>query len=168
MVRNLIVVALVAVLMAAFALGYSWLAPAAAPPVKGYLDGQEIEFIHTEASDPQVAQRLTDMKGKLVMAVPALGQVPETALASVYVFTNGVKGGGPLGFQPDVFDSPPGSDGYRPLRSLHLVTWKNESAARELKSAAEVKDAEAKGEVSVERAGVVVNMPLLTWPGGRR
>jgi hypothetical protein len=28
--------------------------------------------------------------------------------------------------------------------------------------------AEAKGEVMIERAGAVVNMPFLTWPGGRR
>jgi len=31
-----------------------------------------------------------------------------------------------------------------------------------------VKETEAKGEVTIERPGVVVNMPFLTWPGGRR
>ena len=67
-----------------------------------------------------------------------------------------------------MFAPPPGSPGSRPLRALHLVTWKNERAARLLKSAAEVKEAEAKGEASIERPGVVANMPLVTWPGGRR
>ena len=51
---------------------------------------------------------------------------------------------------------------------VNKVTWKNEGAARELKSAAEVKDVEAKGEVTIERSGVVVNMPMLTWPSGKR
>ena len=44
----------------------------------------------------------------------------------------------------------------------------NEGSARVLKSAAEVKDAEAKGELTIERPRVVVNMPMLTWPGGQR
>jgi hypothetical protein len=89
-------------------------------------------------------------------------------VALVYVFKNGVKGRGPFGFQPDVFEKPPGADGYSPLRAVHVVAWKNERSARELKSAAEVKAAEAKGEITIERPGVVVNMPFLTWPGGRR
>jgi hypothetical protein len=89
-------------------------------------------------------------------------------VATVYVFKNGVRGGGPFKFQPDVFDSPPGSDRSRPLRAVHLVTWKNERGARVLRSAAEVKEAEARGELTIERPGVVVNMPFLTWPGGRR
>jgi len=108
------------------------------------------------------------MKGKKVVAVPQLAQAPVAMLANVYVFTNGVRGGGPLGFQPDVFDNPPGTGGYSPLRALNLVTWKHEAAARELRSAAEVRAAEAKGEVTIERPGVVINMPLLTWPGGQR
>jgi hypothetical protein len=90
-------------------------------------------------------------------------------LANVYVFTNGVKKGeGPFKFQADVFDRPPGTEGYSPLRAVNLVTWKDERRARELLSAAEVKAAEAAGEIDIERPGAVVNMPLLTWPGGRR
>ena len=34
------------------------------PPVTGYSDGQEIMFIHTEASDPKIAKILTDMMGE--------------------------------------------------------------------------------------------------------
>lgn len=138
------------------------------PPVKGYTEGQEIRFIHTEASDRNVAQMLTDMMRSPVLVVPSLAQAPPSMLANVYVFTNGVKGDGPFGFQPDVFDRPPGDPGYSPLRAVHLVTWKDERAARELRSVAEVRDAEARGEITLQRPGAVVNMPFLTWPGGRR
>jgi len=152
---------------AGVAIGY-YLNPAGVPPVKAYTEGKEIRFIHTEASDPKVAELLTEMMRSPVLVVPSLAQAPKELLADVYVFKNGVKGDGPFGFQPDVFDNPPGTDGYRPLRSVNIVTWKNEKAARELKSAAEVKAAEQAGEITIERPGVVVNMPLLTWPGGRR
>jgi hypothetical protein len=168
MLRNLLVVGVVVILMAGFALAYTFLTPPRVPPVKGYLEGQEIEFIHTEASDPKVAKLLTDMMGSPVFVVPSLAQAPEAMLANVYVFANGIKGGGPLKFQADVFDSPPGTEGYRPIRALKLVRWKNEQAARELKAATAVKEAETKGELTIEHSGVVINMPLLTWPGGRR
>ena len=66
------------------------------------------------------------------------------------------------------FDKPPGDPGYRPLRKIVLVTWQAGVAARVLKSAADVEDAVTNGEVTTEEPGVVVNMPFLTWPAGRR
>ncbi|MBI3971559.1 MAG: cation-translocating P-type ATPase [Chloroflexi bacterium] len=183
--RPLVVTAVVGVLMAGVVLAYTRWAPAGAqpamggramavaggpvvPPVKGYLDGREIRFIHTEVSDPQVADMLTKMMGSPVLVVPSLAQAPPAALATVYVFQNGVKGEGPFGFQPDVFDNPPGRAGYSPLRAVHLVRWTDERAARLLRSEAEVRAAAERGELTIEQPGVVVNMPLLTWPGGQR
>ena len=168
MKRNLIVTALVTVIIAGFVLSARFLFGAVVPPVDGYTEGQKIRFIHTEASESEVAALLTKMMGSPVIIVPELARVPKEALANVYVFKNGVKGNGPFEFQADVFDNPPGTSGYRPLRALNLVTWKNESAARLLTSAAEVQKTAAAGEISIEQPGVVINMPLLTWPGGHR
>lgn len=142
------------------------------PPVAGYSEGREILFIHTETSDPKIAKLLTDMMGgSPVLHVPALAKTPAEMFSWVYVYMNGLKPDGPkgpIGFQPDVFDNPPSQPGYRPLRRVLLVTWKDEKAARLHKSAAEVKEAMRKGEITVEDSGIVVNMPFLTWPGGKR
>lgn len=138
------------------------------PPVKGYTEGREIRFLHTEASDPTVAEMLTTMMDSPVLLVPSLAQAPESMLANVYVFTNGITGDGPFGFQPDVFDNPPGTDGYSPLRAVNLVSWNEQAAARELTSVAEVQHALAAGLITIERPGAVVNMPMVTWPGGQR
>lgn len=86
----------------------------------------------------------------------------------VYVFTNGVKGEGPFGFQVDVFDSVPGEPRYTPLRAITLVTWRNGVRPRLLRSVEEIQAAVRKGEVTVKRPGVVVNMPMIAWPGGQR
>ncbi len=168
MARNIVVTVVVAAVMAIFVLGYTFARPPGEPSIKGYANGQEIRFFHTEVSDAKVAKILTAMISSPVLAVPALAEVPPRALANVYVFTNGIKDGGPLKYQSDVFDNPPGTLGYSPLRALNLVTWKSGSSARVLKSAAEVKEAEAEGKVAITRPGVVVNMPMLTWPGGHR
>lgn len=168
MTRNLIVTGLVAVIIAAFVLTTRFLTGSVVPPVDGYMEGQNIRFIHTEASDPKIADILTKMKGSPVLVVPSLALAPNEMLADVFVFKNGIKGAGPLDFQPDVFDRPPGTEGYRPLRRLNLVTWANAGTARELKAAAHVREAITKGEVAVEQPGVVINMPMLTWPDGHR
>lgn len=138
------------------------------PAGMAYADGQAIRFIHTEVSDADVAQLLTDMMNSPVLVVPSLAERPDAALATVYVFTNGVAGMGPFGFQPDVFDSPPGAPGYTPLRRIHLLTWADPAAAVELTSAADVRAAIADGRLTEEVPGVVVNMPFVTWADGQR
>ena len=141
---------------------------AALPAGKAWSEGKEIFFVHTEASDAGVAEKLTNMMKSPVLLVPSLAKVPADALAQVYVFTNGVVGKGPFGFQSDVFPNPPGSDGYSPLRNINAVTWADPAVARELKSVAEVMAAKDAGEVTIEQPGVVVNMPFVVWDGGKR
>ncbi|MBI4278288.1 MAG: hypothetical protein HY660_07505 [Armatimonadetes bacterium] len=138
------------------------------PPVKGLYKGKELLFIHTEASAPQVAEMLTKMMGPKVFTVASLAKVPTHLLADVYVFTNGVKGEGPFGFQVDVFDAVPGQARYTPLRALNLVTWRKGRTPRVLGSVEEIQAAARKGDVALRRPGVVVNMPIITWPGGHR
>lgn len=138
------------------------------PAGLAYTDGQEIRFIHTEVSDPDVAGLLSDMMSSPVIYVPSLADAPESMLAKVYVFKNGIEGMGPLGFQPDVFDNPPGTEGYSPLRKIVFVTWTDGRAPREIKSLVELQDAESNGELTTEESIVVVNMPFVTWPGGER
>jgi hypothetical protein len=138
------------------------------PAGRGYAEGKEIYFIHTEASDAGVAEKLTGMMKSPVIYIPSLANIPDESLANVYPFANGIEGTGPFGFQPDVFDNPPGTDGYTPLRRMNIVTWVDESKARELKSVAEILDAEKAGELTIKQPGVVINMPFVVWDGGKR
>lgn len=138
------------------------------PAGKAWAEGKEIYFVHTEASNPDIAKLLTDMMSSPVIYVPSLANVPADALAQVYVFDNGLKGMGPFGFQADVFDNPPGTAGYTPLRNVNVVTWADPAAARELKSVAEILAARDAGQVTIAQPGVVVNMPFVVWEGGKR
>ncbi len=165
---TLLIIATLTLLIAACAPQQSGPAKAELPAGKAYAEGKEIYFVHTEASDAGVAEKLTNMMKSPVVHVPTLANVPAESLANVYVFTNGVEGSGPFGFQADVFDNPPGTDGYTPLRSLNVITWAEGSTARELKSVAEVLEAETNGELGIEQPGVVINMPFVVWDGGQR
>jgi len=138
------------------------------PAGKAWADGKEIFFVHTEASDADVAQLLTDMMRSPVIHVPSLADVSIDSLADVYVFDNGLEGMGPFGFQADVFNNPPGTDGYSPLRRVNVVTWADPAKARLLTSEAEIMSAKEAGEVTIAQPGVVVNMPFVVWDGGQR
>jgi hypothetical protein len=170
-------VLLLCALLIAFVLGSVALRPTAAqmemdseysvddlaPLAMAYFDGQEVYFVHPEASDEGVAQVLTEMMGPQVYAVPSLAEVPSELLGQVYVFTNGVEEMGPLGFQPDVFDSVPGDESYTPLRAVNLVTWQEGVEATILTSVDDILAAEANGDLVIEQPDVVVNMSILVW-----
>ena len=138
------------------------------PALSGFYDGHEVTFIHTEASDPEVATTLIGMVSSPVLVVPELAKVADSALGTVYVITNGVKGPGPMGYQADVFDTAPSDPGYSPLRELNLVTWKEGDDPETLTSEAEIQQAARNGQLQIQATGIVVNMPCATWPGGHR
>ena len=165
---SLLILPVLMIIVAACAPQQSGPAKAELPAGKAYADGKEIYFIHTEASDAGVAEKLTSMMQSPVVFVPSLANVPDESLGNVYVFTNGIDGMGPFGFQSDVFDNPPGTDGYTPLRRLNAVTWADPAKARELTSVADILSAEAAGELTIDQPGVVINMPFVVWDGGKR
>lgn len=168
--KKIFVLLLAVVLLALTACAPQQSEPAKAelPAGKAWADGKEIYFVHTEASDPGVTEALTNMMKSPVILVPSLANVPDESLANVYVFTNGIAGSGPFGFQADVFDNPPGTDGYTPLRRLNVIAWVDETKARELTHVDDVLAAEAAGELTIEQPGVVINMPFVVWDGGQR
>ena len=143
-------------------------AKAEVPVDKGYAEGSEIYFTHTEVSDAKLAEKMGAGMESPVLYVPTLAHVTDHALANVYVFTNGVPGASMSGLQPSVFDNPPGTDGYSPLRRLNIVSWVDETKGRELKTAAEVLNASEAGELTIKQPGVVINMPFIVWEGGQR
>lgn len=159
---------LLVVVLAACAPAAEQMPTAVLPAGKAFAEGKEIYFVHTEASNSDIATLLTDMMSSPVLYVPSLAQTPAELLANVYVFDNGIEGSGPLGFQEDVFDNPPGTDGYTPLRRLNVVTWADPAKARLLTSLADIQAAEAAGEVTIAQPGVVINMPFVVWDGGKR
>jgi hypothetical protein len=138
------------------------------PLIKGYYNGEEVFFIHTEASDKDTADMLTKMVNFRTVHAPLLAKAPRSALADVYVFQNGIPGNGPFGFQLDVFDSTPGqTNDYSPWRMVKLVNWNEEITPRELKSVQEIMDAQTNGELQVTETQTVVNMPMIKWPAGQ-
>lgn len=145
------------------------------PVINAYYGGREIWFMHTDVSDKQMAGMLSTMvnmmgNGHPTIHSPKLGDVPGGAAGKLYVFTNGVSqegakpwGGGPFGYQIDVFDSTPDQSEYTPLRTPRLVAWKDGAEPRVLTSVDEILAAEEGGELTVQETDVIVNAPIVKW-----
>jgi hypothetical protein len=140
--------------------------PVTIPLTRGFADGSEVFYISTEASDEGLAGHLTNITGFRVVYTPALANTPASALASIYAFSNGIEGEGPLGFQPNVADSQPGDPSYSPLWRINVVEWQDGTVPRELRSEEEVLAAQQAGEVEITVTNMVVNCPFVQWEGG--
>jgi len=143
-------------------------APITMPLIDGYYNGEKVYFIHTEVSDSDIAGMLSMMVNFPTLYVPELTNVSPDDLGKVYIFTNGIPGTGPYGggpffFQIDIFDAIPGQEEYGQLRTPYLVTWSENSSPRLLISFEELLEAEANGELSIEKSDLVVNAPMLVW-----
>jgi type II secretory pathway pseudopilin PulG len=136
------------------------------PLIKGYENGHEIFFIATDASDNKTAAMITNEIGFKVNFAPVLAQTPEASRGQAYVFTNGIAGQGPFGFQLPVVNAKPGDKGYSPLMQMNLVEWNQGVNAGELKSVQEIMNAQQNGSLTITKTDTIVNNPAIKWEGG--
>lgn len=136
------------------------------PLVKGYEKGSLIFFVVFDASNNQIAKMITNYTRFPVHFTPVLAKTPDTAVTESYIFKNGIKGNGTLGFQPTIVDTKPGDTGYSPLKHLNFVEWKRDKIARELKSVNELMAAQKNGELTINNTNVVMNSPAIKWQSG--
>jgi hypothetical protein len=141
--------------------------PVTLPLTRGFVDGFEVFYISTEASDQELADHLTKVTGSRVVFAPALQRTPEGSLANIYAFANGIKGTGPLGFQPNVADSQPGDAKYSPLWKVNMVEWGQGVTPRELRSEADILSAQDNNELTITPTKLIVNCPFVKWNGGQ-
>ncbi len=140
--------------------------PKVLPLVRGFADGNEVLYITTEVSDKNLANYLSNLTNSRVVYTPTLKYAPVQSLANIYEFTNGIKGNGPEGFQPNVADSQPGDNNYSPLWKVNLVTWNNGVTPRELTSEVDILNGLKNKELTIKPTDIIVNCPFVQWKDG--
>ncbi len=87
-------------------------------------------------------------QGMNVVHSPRLGEAPKArATGRVNVFMNGLKGPGPMGFQPSVFDSAPPSPSWSPYWDHATYAWKDGRTPRLLTDETFIRRARDAGEL---------------------
>ena len=119
-------------------------------------DGSTIYYIATDASIKKVADDLG------VVFVNKTSSTLESGPSSdLYVFINGIKGNGPMGYQASIASTNAGDVAYSPLWRIQTVTWENQAQAQFLTSLNEITEHAKQGHLKTEIAGVVVNCPFV-------
>jgi hypothetical protein len=124
---------------------------------KGFAaDGSTIYYIATDSSNPDAANALG------VTFVNKTGAATLSGASSdLWVFTNGIKGTGPMGFQASIAGSNVGDVQYSPIWRINAVTWKDADEPKFLTTAQEINTAASKGMLTTQIAGFVVNCPFV-------
>ena len=142
--------------------------PAVIPMHNGTYDGEALHYIITDTNDETYASIISVKQNWKVELAPLLVNTPESSLDEVYVFTNGIFGGGIYGFQNEVFASTPAQpEQYSALRSVNEISWKTGQNAEVLDSEELIKEAEEDGRIEIEKKDVIINMPQIVWPEGQ-
>ncbi len=143
-------------------------APVVIPLVKGLYDKKDILLITTEVSDKAMKDQIGNFTGFPVNYDANLTKISQ-GVGNLWIFKNGVKGPGFMGFQASVVDSIPGDPGYTPLWKVSIVEWKTNSGITPttLGSDDAIAAAQSKGQITVTPTNVVVNCPILQWGGNK-
>ena len=119
-------------------------------------DGSTIYYIATDASVKKVADKFgVTFVNKTGAALLSGGS------SDLYVFTNGIKGTGPMGFQPSIASTNVGDTAYSPLWRIQATAWKDPSHAEFLTRVTQITSAAQAGKLSINIAGVVFNCPIV-------
>ena len=124
-------------------------------------DGSTIYYIATDASSPEVAGMLgvihVEKTGKMLVS---------SAASDLYVFTNGITGTGPAGFQASIGSTQEGDEFYSPFWRIQMATWANPEDAAFLTTTSEITEAASNEELTTALGGFIVNCPFVLASAG--
>ena len=107
-----------------------------------------------------------------IMKVPTSAKLAKIATSStiseMYQFKDGIKGAGPLGFQPSVLSSAL-DERYLPICRVSIIEWKDPKSAIPLQTISDIETKKADGSIFVTLARPlsedhIVNCPIIESP----
>ncbi|MBA2632740.1 MAG: hypothetical protein H0U86_07045 [Chloroflexi bacterium] len=120
---------------------------------EAFIDGDRAYFVRTDASDQAFAE------AEQLVFVPLLSaalSAAEPSVAELYLFEDGAAD------QLPILSSVPGRDDFTSLYRIMRV----QGASEVLNSVDAIRSAADAGAATVEESDIVVNYPIVKWPGG--
>jgi hypothetical protein len=122
-------------------------------------DGRTIYYIVTNV----IPSTPAEMMG--VVYSPTSSNLISNA-ADLFQFQNGIKGNGPLGFQPVIASAVPDDENYSPIWKIYIVEWNDSESAKILESRSDIDFFKKDNKITVSLARPmnsehIVNFPLV-------
>jgi hypothetical protein len=115
----------------------------------GLFEGEDVYFIRTDTSDQGFAQ------GEGLVWAPKIAVLSAQDLVGDAYLMEGAPD------QPAVVSSAPGRPDFTPAWRISRGRWKG--SPKDLTSVAELRDAQAAGDLDVERTDIVLNGAVVKW-----
>lgn len=124
-------------------------------------DGSTIYYIVTDATPKGPAQ----MMG-VINSPTSANLIANSAAVDLYQFMDGIKGSGPLGFQPGIASAAPGDENYSPMWRIFTISWDDPENALVLETKSDIDQFQSDGLISVTLARPmnsehIVNCPFI-------
>ncbi len=124
-------------------------------------DGSTIYYIVTDATPKGPAE----MMG-VVDAPTSANLITSAAAVDLFQFMDGIKGPGPLGFQPGIAAAAPGDKNYSPMWRIHMISWNEPENASVLETKSDIDHFQSEGLITVNLARPmnsehIVNCPFI-------
>ena len=124
-------------------------------------DGRTIYYIVTDATPSGPAETMG------VVSSPSYANLlSNSGVVDLFQFKNGIKGSGPLGFQPGIAAAALGDENYSPMWRIYLVEWHDAKSARILETTSDIDSFREDDMISVSIArptnsNHIVNCPFI-------
>ncbi len=124
-------------------------------------DGKTIYYIVTDATPSGPAETMG-----VVSSPTSANLIAHSGAVDLFQFKNGIKGTGPLGFQPGIAGAALGDTNYSPMWRIYLVEWNDAKSAKILETKSDIDSFRADDLISVSIARPtnsdhIVNCPFI-------
>ncbi len=124
-------------------------------------NGKTIYYIVTDATPSGPAETMG-----VVSSPTSANLIAHSGAVDLFQFKNGIKGTGPLGFQPGIAGAALGDTNYSPMWRIYLVTWNDTESAKILETKSDIDSFRADDLISVSIARPtnsdhIVNCPFI-------
>ena len=124
-------------------------------------DGRTVYYIVTDATPSGPAETMG-----VVSSPTSANLIAHSGAVDLFQFKNGIKGSGPLGFQPGIAGAALGDTNYSPMWRIYLVEWNDVKSAKILETKSDIDSFRADDLISVSIARPtnsdhIVNCPFI-------
>jgi len=122
-------------------------------------DGRTIYYIVTDATPSGPAETMG-----VVSSPTSANLIAHSGAVDLFQFKNGIKGTGPLGFQPGIAGAALGDTNYSPMWRIYLVEWNDVKSAKILETKSDIDSFRADDLISVSIARPTNSVHIVNCP----
>ena len=122
-------------------------------------NGNTIYYIVTDATPKGPAE----MMG-VTNAPTSANLIANSTAVDLFQFMDGIKGSGPLGFQPGIAAATPGDENYSPMWRVFIISWNEPENASVLETKSDIDEFKSEGQITVNLARPMNSDHIINCP----